>query len=404
MGASDIPIGERVRFYRTAKRKRQAVVAGLAGITVEYLSQIERGLKTPAVPVLFRLASCLDVPVAALLGEPVFESQPPGHAVTPAIERALATSGSAAVQADGPDLVQLRERVDSTWSIWETSPARYTETGPLLPDLIRAASAAPAQFRGQAEAENRRRSFQVAADLYFLLRAFCRQIDRQDLSLLSADRALRAAQDADDPRRLAAARWELAHALLAGGEAEGAEEVSRRAREELGPRVAAGEADFVALDGSLRLVGAMARLRAGDPGTSRRTLVAEARPAADLLGEHPLWGMWFGPTNVGLHAVTLEMEAGEIAEAVRLAEKVDVSRSASVERRARFYLDLARCYDQRRSDFAVLAYLQLAERQSPEEVRYKPLARDLVRSLLRRARPSYAGEIRALAERVGVYG
>jgi transcriptional regulator with XRE-family HTH domain len=47
MASSDIPIGERVRFYRTAKKKKQVVVAGLAGITVEYLSQIERGLKTP---------------------------------------------------------------------------------------------------------------------------------------------------------------------------------------------------------------------------------------------------------------------------------------------------------------------------------------------------------------------
>jgi hypothetical protein len=45
--APDIPIGERIRFYREAQHKKQAVVAGLAGITGDYLSQIERGLKTP---------------------------------------------------------------------------------------------------------------------------------------------------------------------------------------------------------------------------------------------------------------------------------------------------------------------------------------------------------------------
>jgi transcriptional regulator with XRE-family HTH domain len=43
----EVRIGERLRFYRQAKGKTQAVVAGLAGVTEDYLSQIERGLKTP---------------------------------------------------------------------------------------------------------------------------------------------------------------------------------------------------------------------------------------------------------------------------------------------------------------------------------------------------------------------
>jgi DNA-binding XRE family transcriptional regulator len=40
---SEVRIGERLRFYRQAKGKTQAVVAGLAGVTEDYLSQIERG-------------------------------------------------------------------------------------------------------------------------------------------------------------------------------------------------------------------------------------------------------------------------------------------------------------------------------------------------------------------------
>ncbi|MFC7642643.1 helix-turn-helix domain-containing protein [Streptosporangium lutulentum] len=66
---SEIPVGERVQFYRKAQKKKQAVVAGLAGITEDYLSQIERGLKTPAMPLLHRLARVLNVPVSTLLGE-----------------------------------------------------------------------------------------------------------------------------------------------------------------------------------------------------------------------------------------------------------------------------------------------------------------------------------------------
>jgi transcriptional regulator with XRE-family HTH domain len=65
-GLTDIPIGERVRFYRQARHKTQAVVAGLAGVTEDYLSQIERGLKTPSTALLHRLARVLGVPTSVL--------------------------------------------------------------------------------------------------------------------------------------------------------------------------------------------------------------------------------------------------------------------------------------------------------------------------------------------------
>jgi len=42
----EVRIGERLKFYRQAKGKTEAVVAGLAGVSEGYLGQIERGLKT----------------------------------------------------------------------------------------------------------------------------------------------------------------------------------------------------------------------------------------------------------------------------------------------------------------------------------------------------------------------
>ncbi|MEU7739090.1 helix-turn-helix transcriptional regulator [Nonomuraea sp. NPDC049158] len=49
MGSAEISIGERIRFHRTASKKTQAVVAGLAGMSEDYLGQIERGLRTPTI-------------------------------------------------------------------------------------------------------------------------------------------------------------------------------------------------------------------------------------------------------------------------------------------------------------------------------------------------------------------
>ena len=64
----EVRIGERLRFYRQAKGKTQAVVAGLPGVTEDYLSQIERGLKTPTLPLVHRFSKILGVRVSELLG------------------------------------------------------------------------------------------------------------------------------------------------------------------------------------------------------------------------------------------------------------------------------------------------------------------------------------------------
>jgi transcriptional regulator with XRE-family HTH domain len=398
----EIPIGERIRFYREAQRRKQAVVAGLAGITDDYLSQIERGLKTPTITLLHRIARVLGVPTSALLGEPPSESDAAGSPAIPAIHRALLSYGPPRGDAGSPDLADLRRRVDAAWLSWQSSPTRYTTTGPLLPDLILDVEEATRLFDGAAEIEERREACRLAADLYFLMRTFCKRVGRLDLSLLVADRAVRAAEAADDPLRLAAAKWNLGHVLLANNQPEGAEDFAVRAAEQLEPSLTDGDPGFIAIYGALHLVAAMAAVRNGDVWGARDRLREKARPAADRAGEGNVCWTVFGPTNVSLHEVSLEIEAGEAAEALRLADRVDASRSPSIERRATFLLELARCYDQRREDPAVLLHLLSAEREAPEDMRYNLLARDLVRGLVKRSRPSYAADARGLAARIGL--
>ena len=59
-----------------------------------------------------------------------------------------------------------------------------------------------------------------------------------------------------------------------------------------------------------------------------------------------------------------------------------------------------RCYQLRHEDAGTVLHLLAAEQESSEDLRYNPLARDLVRGLLRRARPSLAPQVRALATRI----
>src|SRR4051812_27254178 len=117
MGSAEISIGERIRFYRTASKKTQAVVAGLAGMSEDYLGQIERGLRTPTIDKLHQLARVLDVPVAVLIGKPSFEDDSVLHPVAATLQRVL-TAYETPSQEE-PDLSGLRARVDSAWSLWQ---------------------------------------------------------------------------------------------------------------------------------------------------------------------------------------------------------------------------------------------------------------------------------------------
>jgi len=109
----------------------------------------------------------------------------------------------------------------------------------------------------------------------------------------------------------------------------------------------------------------------------------------------------FGPTNVALHAVGVSVELGDAGEALRRAATVDPS-ALSTERRARFLIDVARAYGQRRKTAEAVRTLQEAESLTPEQVRNHALVREMVRDLLRGERRSVNPELRALARRVGV--
>jgi transcriptional regulator with XRE-family HTH domain len=399
---TDIPIGESVRFYRRARKLSQVALATRADVSVDYISAIERGLRTPAVGVLMRLAQSLQVSFPALFGE--FSALEPdlvvGASPIQAIETAL-IGREVSTTATEPDAAALRARVRTAWSTWESSRSRFTEMGQVLPGIIRELNRHDQVFRSPAETASRRETSRTAAELYFLLRSYFRQVGRLDLSLMSADRAVQAAEEASDGVRIAVARWELAHALLASGNFEGSEHVAFTAAEDVRSGDANGDPDLMAMFGALHLVAAVSAARSRRVSTARRLLDEVARPRAEALGERPFWGVWFGLANLGMHAVAVEMEVGRYFEATRLAHQVDVSHLGSIERRSRFFLDLARAYEETGDEARVLRSLLQAEQESPEDLYGKPLARALVRSLVTRSRGASPG-VAELAQRMGL--
>ena len=396
-----VVIGARVRAARAASHQTQVVVAGLSGITTDYLYQIERGKKLPTIPVLTQLAQTLNVPLSKLLGEPEAPAndRPSMTDAGMVLYRALTQP---IVPYDPPSVAELHGRVRSAWRIWQTSPYRYSKLASQLPVLITDTELAERRYQSAGERPECRQVQCCAVDLYCLLRTVAKRIGRVDLSLLVADRAIRAAEAADDPHRVAAAQWNLAHVLLADHEAEGADAVAMRAAGILTPFVQAGDADATALCGALTLLGALASARQGEVWMARERVRAVV-PLAKRTGERNVYWTAFGPTNVAMYAVSVEIEAGETAEALRLAEQVDHDRSPSIERRVAFLIEQAKGYTQRRDYASALVLLHTASREAPEDLAHRPAAHQLLRTVIHRGRHGVAAEAAQLANRVGLF-
>lgn len=392
-------IGQRIREHRERQGRSQAVIAGLCEITEDYLSRIERGKKTPTLPVLMSIARELRVPTAVLLGEP---PQPERAAVDSSTDRRVANALLGYVEDPyrprrSPG--ELRAAVESAWSMWENERERFSDAAKTLPGLINDVEMALHHHRADADAHARREVQRCAADLYFMLRSYCRRTGRTDLSMMVADRGLRAAEQADDPIRIAAAQWNLGHILLGTGEPEAAADLALRGVEQLGKNP---KGDAAAMAGALQLVAVVAEGRRKRYWAARERLNKAAAPLARSVGDGNVQHAVFGPTNVQLHAVSLDMEAGQSRAALSLADEVDTA-GLPLERRFIFQLEVARCWDLLREDAAVLVHLIDLADAAPEDLARNPMAVQMITDLRRRVRPTYRKQVVDLAERVGIH-
>ncbi len=386
-------IGARIRMHRERSGRTQVVIAGLAGISTDYLGQVERGRKTPSAGVLRALATVLDVPVGVLL-----DSEPSGAS------KSVSNGGDAlalALMSPGPHPVEpdrLAERVEHAWALWLSSEYRYSRLLPELPTLIRDTETT---WRASKLQPEHRQVAATASELYGLLRTVTRRVGRTDLSFLVADRGLRAAEDADDPLCLATARWNLGHTLLMANEYDAAIESAEQAAAAVLADTDSNP-DALALAGALQLVAVGAEARAGRFWEARDRLNQASALAGRTDNANNVGHTMFGSLNVALHAMWVELEAGDAAEALRIADRVDAAECPSVERRFTFTLDTARAYELRREETGTLLHLLDAERATPEDLDRDPRVHDMLRRLIRSPRATHRGQAAKLAERLGI--
>lgn len=397
----DIPTGQLIKLYRIDRKKTTVSVATHAGVTARYLEMIEAGTKTPSLPVLRKLAKVLGVRTSALIGEaPSEDHEGPVNPRLAEVEQALFTYRSLTLTSGGTDTLELEElghQVDAAWNAWLTSPNKYSDVLRVLPGLIVAVERAVHEHGRSVEA------CRLASEVYQLARPLLKHLGRVDLGGLVADRTMRYAEETEDPLLIGVAAWNLGLALSADDMPSGALDVAVSASESLEPLLSDGTPAHFSVYGGLLQLAAVASERNGDPWRARELLRGPARQAAERVGEgrndHHLF---FGPTNVAIHMTAIELEAGELSEGLRLSDDVDIANIGSLERKTSHLYQVARAYECKGNDTAVFVHLKMAERLCPEDFLRKRTARNMVATLVKRAKPSYASEVREFAGRIGL--
>lgn len=385
-------LGERIKELRRERGFDQRGLANVVKRSVSWVSQVERGeIVVSDVGMIQRLAVALSVPsrelVELVLGEEAgeIERQRPYVEVL-----RLALAGHPAPQAAlglsprGPATIRVDRLQDQTTRAWELVHAStFDQLGPLLATLIPDLEAA-----SRHESDDVHQVFSLLADAYQVAAAMLVKVGDVGAGWIAADRAIAAGERCGDRSLIMAGQLRMGHTFVNCSEDELALRVLRQAVTLAKSLSQETEPGLISLTGACALLLAVLESRRGDADEARRHLKVASALARTLGEDRNDHGTEFGPTNVALHEVAVEVELGNAAEALRLAGRIDAS-VLSPERQARFLVDVARAHTQRRAVTPAVAALTEAEQIAFGEVSDSRRVRELLDDLehLAKGRP-----------------
>jgi transcriptional regulator with XRE-family HTH domain len=387
------PLGPRLRSIRLRQGLSLGALSAATGLSKAHLSRLERGERSlDRRSTLQTIADALRTPVEELTGQPFTprnQAENTAHAAALDIRDVLLGTELGEDPGDSGRPVALLKR--ELWRVERLVEASdYAGFGPLLPGLLTDTHAVVA---GAGRA-----GLSLLVRCCFAVEELCSNTGHYELAWIATERALAAAQLADDPTLIGAANVRCGFALMKAGSrsreralaiaTNGVEELTRHQMTD----------DRAEVLGMLHLVAAYAHIAAGRPGQAADQL-REAMALAEHTGDGNAFGLWFGPTNVGAWRVWLAVEGGEGGAVAELAATVNEALLPPF-RRASILVDVARglARERDRHQEAIQALLR-AETLAPQRVHADASARETIGSLLSTAGGS---DLRNLARRAGV--
>ncbi|MFC5800762.1 helix-turn-helix domain-containing protein [Streptomyces formicae] len=402
-------IGQRLRSARRQRGMSLRTLAGLSGLSAGFLSMVENGHRhLDRTAHITSLAQALQIAPSELTGQPFAPAGPridSAHEAIPALRLALMGMTLVAPPDRRPPAVPasvLVTRVEEANRLYHA--AEYGSLAAALPALL-------ADLHAAAEAAggtHRRTLLRLLADAYHpACTLLLKNLGYTDLAFIALTRAGEAIAELDDPIYTALSGFFHTHVLMSAGSPAQALARAGQSADEVERHLSGCEAH--ALLGELHLIRATCLTQdVGRSGTDRAREVAEhlseAANLAGRTGETKAWHLNFGPTNVGIHQVSLNTDLGLHGQAVAARSGVHPQILQAPGREAAFHADLGRSLAHLRGrDAEAVAELLDAERVAPQRIHANVMVRDTVSDLLDRQLPSHvARDLRGLAHRMGI--
>ncbi|MFI2241184.1 multiprotein-bridging factor 1 family protein [Streptomyces chrestomyceticus] len=395
--------GQRVRQARERRGLPRPVVAGLVGRSAEWVKAVENDkVAMPRLPLLLRLAETLGVDdLASLTGDErlsVATYTMGAHSSLARVRAALTDYDLdvAARDEEPSSSAALADRVTSAWQAWHGAGEHRSRVADLLPALLTDLQHAARTHEGT----ERRRALVLMAQVYHLAQLYLSFQPAPDLLMLTSDRAMKAAQDADSPRAVAAAVWYLNHLFRDAGERADARvdiamQAVRLLDQDRGP-------DDIALSGLLHLAAALSYAKVGRKGDAERHWDTSAAAAARLGTAYTHPWLIFGHGMVNAYAITMNTDLVRAGAAVDAAMHIDLAAMPSATRRSFHTIETARAHSLQGETIAVVHLLKRAYEISPETATFNIFARGTAADLAETGSTIIRDEARGLARQLGV--
>jgi transcriptional regulator with XRE-family HTH domain len=370
-------IGERIAQLRGTSMNPKELGAA-SGVAVDVIRRLEQGRRhTVSIGTVQRLARALDVDAADLLSATRSLPDPGELSGAVAIRRALTRVDD--LIGDEPDFDPItldvaRLAVTNGWGACRAG--RYELLGYLLPTAI-------GQLRATVRQAPTAEAFDLAAQIHQIAAYTLVPLGYADAAHLALREALTLAAGGSDPLRAPALRGTLAWVLLTQGRFAESHRLAAATAAALGTSVGS-ELPLWSLYGSLLLTGANAIARAGDRPAAVK-LLDEATEVAGRTGNRNDYELAFGPDQVLMQAVDVDVVSGNYAAALATAEEMPKGPALPVAARARHLSDVAMAHVRLGHDSEALEALLAMERIAPTWTRYQTQPRQIVHELRERA-------------------
>ncbi len=404
-------IGRRVARWRARRGLTRRHFADLCGRSVSWVDKVESGERgLLRLPMLERVADVLHVSVEELTD--TAEAPHATHcldlfeisAIRSALQSYQAISRvfvpSAAELTEPPDLERLTQQTTYAWTVHQN--AHWSVLGQTLPRLLTTAQRAVAAYPGADDQARRART--LLSQAYQVTASTLWKLKEDDLGWLAAERGFVLAEETGEILLISDAARRVAYGLTAMNQHDQALELVQASINRLEPERGSGSPAYLSLYGMLFLMGADVAAHASKHAVARDFL-GEGHSVARQLGyDGNEYFTAFGPTNAHLWEMGVHLHLGDGVGALSAARHVTPEGLDRVpkERRANFYLNVARGHSLSGHHHDAISTLLKLESLSPDTIRCRPIAIELIDGLRRGPSSTRSTELHQLAARAGL--